>query len=97
MILTATDLRAAGYDVKCACGGDLVFYGKKDPAKPGDTDDRWETVEEYLPGYHIVGQPLPRRARKCSVIACSDCELVIDVSDATDRASILGSREAKAS
>lgn len=37
------------------------------------------TLEDYHPGYHVRGTPLPTRERECLVAACNVCEFVVEV------------------
>lgn len=36
-------------------------------------------VDTYHPGYHVAGRPLPTKRRPTTVIACSGCEMVVDL------------------
>lgn len=35
--------------------------------------------EEYHPGYHMAGTPLPRRERPAVVAACTGCECCVEI------------------
>lgn len=36
-------------------------------------------VEEFHPGYHVAGTPLPRRERITNFAACTGCEFCVEI------------------
>ena len=35
--------------------------------------------EEYHPGHHVAGTPLPKRLREVTALACTGCEYMVEV------------------